>query len=151
MPLTYDSCHKREGRQMAQHFLLSRAAKTLSLAQVFQMKDADAEMTFRRIRWADTNGEPVCPHCGSLDAYDCRRLKGAPRFRCKGCKKDFSITAGTLFASAKLPLRCYLAAIAIFCNEVKGKSALALSRDLNVSTSALSFCCTNCAKRWQRN
>src|SRR6185312_14416282 len=29
--------------------------------------------------------------------------------------------------------RCYLAAIAIFCNEVKGKAALALSRDLNVS------------------
>jgi transposase-like protein len=118
---------------MAQHFLLSKAAKTLSLAQVFQLKDAEAEMVFRRIRWADTNGEPVCPHCGSLDAYDCRRLKGAPRFRCKGCKKDFTITAGTLFASAKLPLRCYLAAIAIFCNEVKGKSALALSRDLNVS------------------
>ena len=118
---------------MAQHFLLSRAAKTLSLAQVFQMKDADAEMTFRRIRWADTNGEPVCPYCGSLDAYDCRRLKGAPRFRCKGCRKDFSITSETLFASHKLPLRCYLAAIAIFCNEVKGKSALALSRDHCVS------------------
>ncbi len=33
----------------------------------------------------------------------------------------------------KLPLRPYLAAIAIFCNEVKGKSALALSRDLGVS------------------
>lgn len=30
-------------------------------------------------------------------------------------------------------MRCYLAAIAIFCNEVKGKSALALSRDLCVS------------------
>jgi transposase-like protein len=118
---------------MAQHFLLSKAAKTLSLAQVFQMKDADAEMAFRRIRWAETNGEPVCSHCGSLDAYDCRRLKGAPRFRCRACKKDFTITSGTLFASAKLPLRCYLAAIAIFCNEVKGKSALALSRDLNVS------------------
>ena len=118
---------------MAQHYLLSRAAKTLSLGAVFTMKDAEAEMTFRRIRWADTNGEPVCPHCGSLDAYDCRRLKGAPRFRCKGCGKDFSITSGTLFASHKLPLRCYLAAIAIFCNEVKGKSALALSRDLNVS------------------
>jgi ISXO2-like transposase domain len=38
-----------------------------------------------------------------------------------------------LFASHNLPLRCYLAAIAISCNEVKGKSALALSRDLNVS------------------
>ena len=43
------------------------------------------------------------------------------------------ITSGTLFASHKLPLRGYLAAIAIFCNEVKGKSALALSRDLSVS------------------
>lgn len=118
---------------MAQHFLLSKAAKSLSLASVFTMKDADAEMTFRRIRWADTNGEPVCPHCGGVDAYDCRRLKGAPRFRCRACVKDFSITSGTLFASHKLPLRCYLAAIAIFCNEVKGKSALALSRDLNVS------------------
>ena len=118
---------------MAQHFLLSKAAKTISLATIFTMKDADAEMAFRRIRWADTNGEPVCPHCGGVDAYDCRRLKGAPRFRCRACVKDFTITSGTLFASHKLPLRGYLAAIAIFCNEVKGKSALALSRDLNIS------------------
>lgn len=118
---------------MAMHFLLTKAAKTLSLAAVFTMKDEVAEATFRRIRWADTNGDPVCPHCGSVDAYDCRRLKGAPRFRCRGCKKDFSITSGTLFASHKLPIRCYLAAIAIFCNEVKGRSALALSRDLCVS------------------
>jgi transposase-like protein len=118
---------------MAQHFLLSAAAKTLSLASVFTMKDADAEMAFRKIRWADTDCDPVCPHCGGVDAYDCRRLKGAPRFRCRACGKDFSITSGTLFASHKLPLRCYLAAIAIFANEVKGKSALALSRDLSVS------------------
>lgn len=118
---------------MAQHFLLSRAAKSLSLASIFTMKDEEAEMAFRRVRWADTDGAPVCPHCGGVDAYDCRRLKGAPRFRCRACVKDFSITSGTLFASHKLPLRCYLAAIAIFCNEVKGKSALALSRDLNVS------------------
>jgi transposase-like protein len=121
------------GVPMAQHFLLSSAAKTLSLAHVFTMKDADAEMMFRRIRWHETEGEPVCCHCGGVDAYDCRRLKGAPRFRCRACGKDFSITSGTLFASHKLPLRCYLAAIAIFCNEVKGKSALALSRDLCVS------------------
>jgi transposase-like protein len=118
---------------MAQHFLLSKAARTLSLAAIFTMKDAEVETTFRSIRWHETKGEPVCPHCGGVDTYDCRRLKGAPRFRCRACVKDFSITSGTLFASAKLPLRCYLAAIAIFCNEVKGKSALALSRDLNVS------------------
>ena len=53
-------------------------------------------------------------------------------FRCTACRKDFSLTSGTLFAFHKLPLRVYLAAIVIFCNEVKGKSALALSRDLDV-------------------
>lgn len=121
---------------MSQHFLLSRNAKTLSLATVFRMSDAEAETTFRALRWNETNGDPVCPACGGLDAYDCRRPNGAPRFRCRACAKDFSITSGTLFASHKLPLRMYLAAIAIFINEVKGKSALALSRDLGLSYKA---------------
>lgn len=116
---------------MSQHFLLSSAAKTLSLAQVFRMTDAEADATFRKVRWAETDGEAVCVHCGGVDAYDCRRPNNASRFRCRACKKDFSVTSGTLFASHKLPLRMYLAAIAIFCNEVKGKSALALSRDLS--------------------
>lgn len=118
---------------MSQHFLLSRQAKSLTLAQVLRLSDAEAETILKRIRWASTNGEVVCSHCGSLDAYDCRRPSGAPRWRCRGCKKDFSITSGTLFGSYKQPLRIYLAAIAIFCNEVKGKSMLALSRDLGLS------------------
>ncbi|HEV2563217.1 MAG TPA: IS1595 family transposase [Rhizomicrobium sp.] len=126
---------------MAQHFLLSSAAKTLTLASVFRMTDAEAEGTFRRVRWASTEGQPVCPSCGGVDAYDCRRSNGAPRFRCRACKKDFSITSGTLFASHKLPLRGYLAAIAIFCNEVKGKSMLALSRDLGLSYKAAFVLC----------
>ena len=58
------------------------------------------------------------------------------RFRCRACREDFTITCGTLFAFHKLPLRGYLAAIAIFCNEVKGKSMLAISRDLGVSYKA---------------
>src|SRR3982074_2558809 len=90
---------------MSQHFLLSKAAKTLSLAQVFRMSDAEAETNFKMIRWPDTNGAPVCPSCGSVESYEARRPNGALRFRCKGCKKDFTITSGTLFASHKLPLR----------------------------------------------
>jgi transposase-like protein len=121
---------------MAQHFLLTREAKDFSLVQVFRMSDAEVESMFRKLRWAETDGEPVCPHCGGLDAYDCRRPNGAPRFRCRACRGDFSVTSGTLFASHKLPLRMYLAAIAIFCNEVKGKSMLALSRDLGLSYKA---------------
>src|SRR6202049_4854377 len=121
---------------MSQHFLLSRPAKTLSLAQVFRMTDTEAKAMFRKVRWPETHGAPVCPHCGGLNAYECRRPNGLLRFRCRACREDFTITSGTLFAFHKLPLRGYLAAIAIFCNEVKGKSALAISRDLGVSYKA---------------
>jgi ISXO2-like transposase domain/Transposase zinc-ribbon domain len=99
----------------------------------FLLKDDEAEARFRAIRWAETNGEPVCPHCGSLDAYELPPPQGRAPLPLPGLQKGFTITSNTLFASHKLPLRCYLAAIAIFCNEVKGKSALALSRDLCIS------------------
>ena len=115
---------------MSQHFLLSAKARTLSLASVLRMSDLEAETVFRFVRWPD--GKAVCPHCECPTVYECRRPSGALRFRCKACRKDFSITSGTLFAFHKLPLRTYLAATAIFINEVKGKSALALSRDLDV-------------------
>jgi transposase-like protein len=114
---------------MSQHFLLSAKARTLSLSTVLRMTDAEAETAFRSVRWKD--GKPVCPHCECPTVYECRRPNGASRFRCKACRKDFSVTSGTLFAFHKMPLRQYLAAIAIFVNEVKGKSALALSRDLD--------------------
>jgi transposase-like protein len=97
-----------------------------------RMTDEAAERLFASLRWADTAGKAVCVHCGCPTCYEARRPSGAMRFRCKACRKDFSLTSGTLFAFHKLPLQTYLAAIAIFCNEVKGKSALALSRDLDV-------------------
>jgi transposase-like protein len=106
-----------------------------------RLSDEKAEEIFRNVRWPDTQGEPVCPKCGCLGAYECRRPSGAPRWRCKGCGADFTITIGTLFHSHKLPLRAYLAAIAIFMNEVKGKSALALSRDLGLSYKAAFVLC----------
>src|ERR1700678_1428333 len=116
---------------MAQHFLLSAAARTLGIGAVLRMTDAEVETTFKAIRWADTAGKPVCPHCGCGTCYEARRPSGALRFKCKACRQDFTLTSGTLFAFHKMPLRQYLAAIVIFCNEVKGKSALALSRDLD--------------------
>ena len=85
---------------------------------------------FIRLRWADNGGNAYCPHCGCTTVYMARRPNGAARWRCKACRKDFSVTSGTLFAFHKMPLRSYLMAIAIFANEVKGKSMLALSRDL---------------------
>lgn len=114
---------------MAQHFLLSSEAKTLNLLKIAKYTEKQAETFFRKIRWADTNGKPVCPRCGSLNHYD---LKTRSVWKCKDCNKQFSVTSGTLFAAHKLPLRTYLLAIALFTNEAKGMSALKLSRDLQV-------------------
>jgi transposase-like protein len=119
-------------RTTGQHFLLTAAARSLSLAKVLGMTEPAAETMFAAIRWAETQGRPVCPRCGCPTCYDCRRPTSTPRWRCKACRADFSLTSGTLFAFRKLPIRTYLAAIVIFVNEVKGKSALALSRDLGV-------------------
>ena len=114
---------------MAQHFLLSPAAKTLSLVKVMRMSDKQAVDAFRNIRWQSTGGDPVCPECGCLDHYD---LKTRPVWKCKGCGKQFSVTSGTIFHSRKLAVRDILAAIAVFINGAKGYSALQLSRDLSI-------------------
>lgn len=114
---------------MSQHFLLSAAARTLSLAKVMRMSEEAARETFKGIRWAATNGKPVCPVCGSCEVYD---LTSRKTFKCAACYKQFSVTSGTIFASRKLPIRDILAAIAIFTNGAKGYSALQLSRDLDV-------------------
>ena len=51
--------------------------------------------------------------------------------KCKACSHQFSVTSGTIFSSRKLPIRDYLAAIALFVNAVKGMSVLQLGRDLD--------------------
>ena len=117
---------------MPQHFLLSSGARTLSLARVLNMTNHEAEAVFASIRWPETRGKPVCPCCGCDSSYDCRRPSGAPRWRCKGCGRDYSLTSGTSFAYHKLPIRRYLAATVMFVNGAKGKAALELSRDLDV-------------------
>ncbi len=117
---------------MAQHFLLSAGARSLSAAKIMRMSDTGVENVFLRLRWPETDGKPVCPDCGCTICYACRRPAGQLRWRCKACPGDFSITSGTLFAWHKLPLRTYLLAVAGFCNEVKGKSMLAFSRELDV-------------------
>ena len=117
---------------MAQHFLLSAGARSLSAAKIVRMSDSGVENVFLRLRWPETDGKPVCPDCGCSICYACRRPAGQLRWRCKACRGDFSITSGTLFAWHKLPLRTYLLAVAGFCNEVKGKSMLAFSRELDV-------------------
>jgi ribosomal protein L37AE/L43A len=120
--------HVTETDGMSQHFLLSAAARSLSLAQVARLSDEEAHARFTAIRWADNDGKPYCPECGCLKVY---ALATRKLWKCAGCRYQFSVTARTIFADRKRPIRDYLLAIAIFANGAKGHSALQLSRDLD--------------------
>ena len=105
------------------------------------MSEEDAEKAFVAIRYAETNGEPFCHHCGCTVAYRVNRkivnrktgvLRTRRLFKCANCLKQFSATTGTIFASRKLEHRDILLAIALYTNGAKGMSAMQLGRDLDV-------------------
>lgn len=112
---------------MAQAFSLSSAARTLSLRSIFEGGEDKAYETFKRLRWSETEGAPVCCYCGCLDPYE---IKARRRFECSGCGRQFSVTSGTIFHSRKKSFTDLLAAICIIMNAAKGVSALQLARDL---------------------
>ena len=114
---------------MAQHFLLSSESRTLSLKEIYKDGEEKAYGTFKRLRWSQTEGEPVCPKCGCLDHYD---IPTRRKFKCAACHAQFSVTSGTIFASRKLSFTDLLAAICLFVNGSKGMSAVQFSRDLDV-------------------
>ena len=113
---------------MSQHFLLSAAARTLSLSAVARMLDEEAHAKFVEIRWAENDGQPFCPKCGCVKVYAFATRK---LWKCSACRYQFSVTARTIFQDRKRPIWDYLLAIAIFVNGAKGHSALQLSRDLD--------------------
>ena len=113
---------------MAQHFLLSAEARTLSLRAIYKAGEDAAYETFRKMRWSETDGEAVCPRCGHDEAYGITTRR---RFKCKACHHQFSVTSGTIFASRKMDFVDLLAAICILVNASKGVSAVQLSRDLD--------------------
>ena len=81
---------------MAQHFLLSAKARTLSLKTVFRMGEDAAYGLFCEMRWPDTEGEAVCPRCGCVETYNIATRR---KFKCVACHHQFSVTSGTIFAS----------------------------------------------------
>jgi transposase-like protein len=80
-------------------------------------------------RW---NGTPFCPHCGGLNPY---KLKDGKTYRCreKNCRKNFTVTVGTIFENSKIPLSTWIASIFVITAHKKGISSLQLSRDLGIT------------------
>ena len=114
---------------MAQHFLLSSAARSLSLKEIYKAGEDAAYKAFCDIRWASTDGDAVCPRCGGCDAYTITTRR---KFKCRACHHQFSVTSGTIFASRKLDFVDLLAAICLFVSNSKGMSAVQFSRTLSV-------------------
>ena len=84
------------------------------------------------IRWPDG---PYCPHCGCMD--NAHRIKGKSArpglWFCGDCRKQFTVTVGTLFERSKVPLHKWLLANHLICASKKGMSAHQLHRMLGVT------------------
>lgn len=82
------------------------------------------------VRWPDG---PICPHCGSVSKAHYALEGRAHRpglHKCKDCRKQFSVTVGTVFERSKVGLHDWLKAVYLICSSKKGCSSHQLQRTL---------------------
>ena len=112
--------------------------KGLSLKSLFKMfpNDETAERWFTEQRWPHG---VCCPKCGSLKVSVVKSRKPQP-YRCKDCRKHFSVKTGTLMHSSNLGLQTWAIAYYLLATGIKGTSSMKLHRDLEITQkSALVF------------
>ena len=80
--------------------------------------------------WIWPTGERACTRCGSLNTHEAKH-KTMP-YRCRDCRKYFSVKTGSAMESSKLPLQLWAWAIYLEMTSLKGVSSMKLHRDLNI-------------------
>jgi transposase-like protein len=105
---------------------VERFPKTLLEFQRLFPDDATCLDYLVQRRWP--NGF-ACPRCRSTDAW---RLAARPLWECRGCGRQTSITAGTLLAKSKLPLRFWFWAAHLMATHSNGVSALQLKQQFAI-------------------
>lgn len=89
---------------------------------------------WERNRWADT---PACVHCGDTDVYAMRSRSGERearfRWRCRGCKKYYTVKVGTVMEDSNIPLRHWTLALWLYTSSKKGFAAKQLQRMTGLS------------------
>jgi transposase-like protein len=99
-------------------------------AERFHNEEA-ARKFLEEVRWPSG---PVCPHCGTVnEAYQNKAKPGVYRCAAKECRKDFSVTVGTLFERSHIPLHKWLLATHLMMASKKGVSAHQLHRTLGIT------------------
>ena len=82
---------------------------------------------------------PFCPHCGVTENIYKLESKASTKgrnrlrngvYKCGGCRKQFTVTVGTVFEDSRIPLDKWLFATHLMCSSKKGVSALQLQREL---------------------
>ena len=84
-------------------------------------------------RWG---GEPVCPHCHCQSSKHYRlKTKGEFKglYKCRQCRKRFTVTTKSMFDGTHIPLRKWFAAIYMFTAHKKGVCSVQLGKDLGVT------------------
>ena len=78
---------------------------------------------------------PVCPHCGCTGKIGKVEGKSARSglYYCGDCRKQFTVTVGTIFERSKVPLSKWWMAIHLMASSKKGMSAHQLHRMLGVA------------------
>src|SRR5215212_6711245 len=71
----------------------------------------------------------VCPICGGRQGT---RLSTRPKIQCRSCRHQASSTAGTIFASTKLPLTRWFLAIRLIATAAEGITSVELGRRLGI-------------------
>jgi transposase-like protein len=125
---------------------MSDKTETVSLYQFFQRfpDEKAARQYFERNRW---NGEPVCPHCGSLSVAPVKNMKPMP-YRCRDCRQHFSVRTGTVLAESRLPLHKWLMAIYMMTTARKGIPSTQMARELGITQKSAWFLAQRIRETW---
>ncbi|MYA16249.1 MAG: IS1595 family transposase [Gammaproteobacteria bacterium] len=91
--------------------------------------EAAAVAWFETMRWADGR---TCPHCQSERTTIVKSGKPQP-YRCRDCRKHFSVKTGTVMHSSKVPVKKWLHAVYLISVSKKGLSALQLGRTIGIA------------------
>lgn len=123
--------------------------ETLSTFEFFQKFPSEeaARLHLEARRWSDT---PVCGHCGSVSVTECKDHKPMP-YRCKGCRKHFSVRTGTVLAESRLPLQKWLLAIYMLTSARKGIPSTQMARELGITQKSAWFLAQRIRETWLKD
>ncbi|HVY07033.1 MAG TPA: IS1595 family transposase [Burkholderiales bacterium] len=111
--------------------------ETISLYEFFQKfpNEESARLYFEGRRWE--NGK-YCPHCGSFEVVEVKDHKPMP-YRCKDCRKHFSVRTASVLEESRLPLQKWLMAMYMMTTARKGIPSTQMAKELGITQKSAWF------------